>query len=254
MESRLPVRQPSLADQVLQILSQRIRDHIYPPASRLPPENQLAEEFSVSRATVRSALDMLAASGLIVRRQGVGTFISRLSTISNPLNEFIDFNDLIRDNGFAPGFQQIHANLVLPNPEVAEKLQLDDQARVLNVHKVFTADGEPIIYVINNIPEWVFKDVLAEDEAVKPGLTEPFFEFFEDLCCQHLLYSISSIRTGLLRNLDLLHSLNIEDDLTPFLIVEDISYNQDGRPANQSIEYHPGNRMNFDIIRHRGPG
>jgi GntR family transcriptional regulator len=252
MDTRLPIRQPSLADQVLQILSQRIKDQSYPPGSRLPPENHLAEEFSVSRATVRSALDMLAASGMIVRRQGVGTFISRLSTISNPLNEFIDFNDLIRDNGFKPGFQQIQAALLEPELKVADKLQLKEHSRVLNIHKVFTADGDPIIYVINNIPEWVFQDILTEEEAVQPGLTEPFFEFFEKICGQQLLYSISSIQTASFRTLDLLHTLDIDDPHSPFLIVDDIGFNQEGRPTNQSIEYHPGNRMNFDIIRHRG--
>ncbi len=254
MDTRQPIRQPSLADQVLQILSQRIKDLDYPPGGRLPPENHLAEEFNVSRATVRSALDMLAASGMIVRRQGVGTFISRLSTISNPLNEFIDFNDLIRHNGFQPGFLQVHAELIVPNLEVAERLQLDAGDRVLNVHKVFTADGNPIIYVINNIPTWVFQGILTDAEALQPNLTEPFFDFFEITCKQQLPYSISSLRIDLFKNLNLLHTLNVEEPDTPFLIVEDIGYNQEARPCNQSIEYHPGNRMNFDIIRYRGRG
>jgi len=48
------VRSASLADQVLDILVERIRSREYPPESQLPPENDLATEFNVSRATPSS--------------------------------------------------------------------------------------------------------------------------------------------------------------------------------------------------------
>ena len=74
-------RNTSLADQVLDVLIERIRQRIYLPGSQLPPENDLAAEFNVSRATVRTAVSKLAARGLVVRRQGIGTFVSRLSSL-----------------------------------------------------------------------------------------------------------------------------------------------------------------------------
>ena len=55
------IRQPSLADQVLRILIDRIKDGAYPPNSQFPPENELIEEFNVSRATLRSAFSKLEA-------------------------------------------------------------------------------------------------------------------------------------------------------------------------------------------------
>jgi len=63
-------RQPSLSSQVLDLLMEKIRSGAYPPGSLLPPENELAAEYKVSRATIRSAFDRLEARGLIVRRQG----------------------------------------------------------------------------------------------------------------------------------------------------------------------------------------
>jgi len=71
-----PVRQPPLSLQVEQILIERIRSGHYPPDAQLPAEVDLAEEFNVSRATVRSALNTLATLGLIVRRHGAGTFVT----------------------------------------------------------------------------------------------------------------------------------------------------------------------------------
>ncbi len=55
MTPQLPVRQPSLVQLVVKILSEQIHKGNYPPGSRLSPENELAERLKVSRATVRSA-------------------------------------------------------------------------------------------------------------------------------------------------------------------------------------------------------
>ena len=60
-----------LADQ----LFARILSEGYPPGTRLPPERQMAEEFAVSRNTVRQALDLLETHEVIARRAGSGSFV-----------------------------------------------------------------------------------------------------------------------------------------------------------------------------------
>ncbi|WP_293858435.1 GntR family transcriptional regulator, partial [Steroidobacter sp.] len=42
----------------------------------LPPERDLAEELNVSRITVRKAIDGLVEEGLLIRKQGSGTFVT----------------------------------------------------------------------------------------------------------------------------------------------------------------------------------
>jgi GntR family transcriptional regulator len=60
----------SVADQVEEILRERIRNATYPPGSRMPSESDLSGDFGVSRATVRTVLAKLAFNGLIIRKQG----------------------------------------------------------------------------------------------------------------------------------------------------------------------------------------
>jgi GntR family transcriptional regulator len=60
---------------VLGVIRQRILEGIYPPNSQLKPEDQLAAEFGVSRATIRQAMGELLKEGLVDRRQGRGTFV-----------------------------------------------------------------------------------------------------------------------------------------------------------------------------------
>src|SRR4030065_1591331 len=114
--NKTPVRQSSLSSQILGIIVEQIRNGTFSPDTPLPPENQLATNFKVSRATIRSAFDRLETMGLINRRQGVGTFVRKSSNISNLLNKFIDFPRLIADNALEPGYQQLRTEVVGPSP------------------------------------------------------------------------------------------------------------------------------------------
>ncbi|SFD92493.1 FadR/GntR family transcriptional regulator [Roseivivax sediminis] len=60
---------------VIDTLFARITSGDYPPDSRLPSERALATELSVSRNTVREALDVLETRKIIRRRQGSGSFV-----------------------------------------------------------------------------------------------------------------------------------------------------------------------------------
>jgi GntR family transcriptional regulator len=252
MDERAPVRQPSLSSQIVDILVDKIRKGKYPPDSPLPPENQLASEFDVSRTTIRGAFDRLEAMGLIARRQGVGTFVRRTSNISNPLNKFVDFYSLIRDNGFEPSYRQISARMLVPPDEIQQDLQLEKDQLALEIHKVFLADNTPIIYCTNWLPEWVFQDYFSPEEILLPGIIEPnFTEFFEIKCRQPLKYFISDVRSDVLKNCPTPESFLGMDPLTPILIINEIGFNEQDRPVIQSIEYHPGNRMKFQLIRLR---
>lgn len=56
---------PVRAQELATALATEIRRGVYPAGSWLPPERQLAEAFSVARSTVRSAIQVLASTGLV---------------------------------------------------------------------------------------------------------------------------------------------------------------------------------------------
>jgi DNA-binding FadR family transcriptional regulator len=76
-------RARSLASELVQALTDRIRDHRYPPGEKLPTEAAIMEEFGVSRTVVREALSKLQAAGLVETRHGVGTFAIGLGDASS---------------------------------------------------------------------------------------------------------------------------------------------------------------------------
>ncbi|HTK01833.1 MAG TPA: FadR/GntR family transcriptional regulator [Bordetella sp.] len=67
--------EPTLADQVTQLLARQIRSGIYPVNARLPTEQLMTETYGVSRTVVREAISRLKSEGLVETRQGSGTIV-----------------------------------------------------------------------------------------------------------------------------------------------------------------------------------
>ncbi|EHK64913.1 histidine utilization repressor [Achromobacter arsenitoxydans SY8] len=63
--------------QVKQMIAQQIRSGAWPVHYRVPSEAELVQELGFSRMTVNRALRELTAEGLLVRMQGVGTFVAQ---------------------------------------------------------------------------------------------------------------------------------------------------------------------------------
>lgn len=64
------------ADGVAQYLERAILNRQFKPDERLPSERELAQRWGVSRPTVREGIGLLVARGLLVRRQGDGTYVN----------------------------------------------------------------------------------------------------------------------------------------------------------------------------------
>ena len=98
-QRRVPVRQPSLAVQTEQILHEQLINGELAPGDRLPPEHELARQFQVSRATIRSAITALVRRGLVVQRHGVGNFAAAGIGLTNDLACAVDLAELLQRHG-----------------------------------------------------------------------------------------------------------------------------------------------------------
>lgn len=238
-----------MVEQILEILSGRIKDRSYPPNSKLPSENALCEEFQVSRVTVRRAMDILVSRGTIYRAQGVGSFVSSISQIANPIVNPILFQDLIRNQGYEPGIQFIHARIIPQAERLAEKLKIAPTEQIVELQKVFTADGEPVIFCSNILPRWVLKGALFQEVIHNPSITEPVFDFLENECGEALAFYISTLRLDEMGHC----SFSFADfsPSTPALVIDEVGYNSQEKPIMLSVHYYPGNHMKFELIRRR---
>jgi GntR family transcriptional regulator len=136
---RLSKRLPK-GEQLREIMSELIAT--LEPGASLPSERELAERYGIARMTVRTELDRLVGDGLVYRIHGRGTFVAaprvtQAMTLSS-------FSEDMRERGLAPGSQILACHVVLATSEVAGRLEIADGSRVIRIHRVRTADGEPM--------------------------------------------------------------------------------------------------------------
>ena len=154
----------SLPERAAQDIRDAVRSGAYPDG-RLPAEPVLAQQLSVSKATVRHAVSILEQEGLLSRRQGAGTFIvGRALELRNNLSVNFGVTDLIESAGFVAGTSAMSVDIEVADPHVQRALGLSGSDRVLVLRRTRTADERIVARTTDIVP-------LALLEA--RGLAEP---------------------------------------------------------------------------------
>ncbi|WP_420644504.1 GntR family transcriptional regulator [Candidatus Leptofilum sp.] len=175
-------------EQVELKLRQRIRHRAYKPGDKLPTELTLSAEFGVSRATVRTVLTRLANEGLIIRRQGAGTYVNQRVGEVNTLGGVLDYGRLIAESGYKPTIQPISMLQRPATAAEAARLNLAAGEPVLVLVRLFLADERPFILATNIIPQSLFT---GEGDGLDGRL--PLHTFLQNYCQQTIAYAIYEI-------------------------------------------------------------
>src|SRR4051794_19761134 len=104
--SARPVGAAPLYLGVKTMITARIQAGEWPPRHRIPSEHELVADLGVSRMTVNRALRELAQEGVLVRVQGLGTFVAEGKSQSNIL-DVKNIADEIAERGHKHGAQVV---------------------------------------------------------------------------------------------------------------------------------------------------
>lgn len=150
------------------ILRKKITSGDYSPEISLPSEGALAEEYEVSRITVRQALSSLERDGLVIRQRGKGTFVSeKADTLELP--RFAgSIEDLIL-MGKRTKTQVIESSWIDPPDIIRQRLQLKD-GKVLRIEKIRYIEGDPFSHVFNYLPPELGNNLPMDFVKSKPML------------------------------------------------------------------------------------
>lgn len=150
-----------LYHQLKEILIETIEKGELMPGEKIPSENQLCSQYSVSRNTAKKAIDDLVQDGILMRIQGKGTFISK-PKIEQSLSGFYSFSKVMEEKGLQPKDVILHVKVIEAPSHVAKMLKLEDKELVLELKRLRCANNEPIILETSYIPNWLVPDFSQE--------------------------------------------------------------------------------------------
>ncbi len=179
-----------------------IKDHIckmiesgqWQQHSKVPSENLLAEQFSVSRMTARRALQELTEQGLLIRSQGAGTFVATFKSQSSLL-EIRNIADEIQDRGHQHHAVQHALTTVTVDDEIAILLGVKTSDSVFYSEVVHFENNEAIQveqrYVNSTlVPKYLQQDFAQitphEYLSIEAPLTEATHEIEAVLAAEYI--------------------------------------------------------------------
>ncbi len=135
--SNLPLYQ-----QLQRALREGIERGVLGPDDALPAERDLATEFLVSRITVRKAIDGLVQEGLLVRRQGSGTFV--VARVEKNFSKLTSFSEDMRARGRIPRSVWLQRSAGTVSPEESLTLRSSPGTPVFRFHRIRFANDAPM--------------------------------------------------------------------------------------------------------------
>lgn len=138
-------------------IRQRIEDGEWAVGDRIPAERELAEQFGVSRMTLRQAIQTLVDEGLLERHIGAGTFVAR-KKVQEKMTGVTSFTEITEAQGKMPSSKTISYVVTTPSLSESEKLNLKAGERVLRMERIRYADNIPICFEVATVPFHLVKN------------------------------------------------------------------------------------------------
>jgi len=228
--------QSPLYQQLMSRLKNDIVAGVYPAGARIPSEQLLCDTYGVSRVTVRKAMLDLVQEGLLVRRQGKGTFVAD-ERIQRDLHQITSFSEACRQTGHMAGAKLISAEWAEAGSEDVEKLGAAPGSHVVEICRLRLCDGEPVMLEINRFPaQYAF----LLDEA-------------SDASLYALLAAHGVIPTSAVHDISLGHATPTASRYLgtaqgdALLLLDEVVLDQHGEPLHLSRQWIRGDKYTFRI-------
>jgi GntR family transcriptional regulator len=216
------------------------------PGTKLPSEPKLAQQLSVSRATLREAMRTFETRGLLRRQQGVGTFVTRPSqVIESGLEVLESIEKLAERIGLPVSMGEMEILTCKADERISQSLGVVPGSDVVCVLRVILAEGRPVAYLVDNVPP----------EYLNPkDININFTGSVLDLLLRRGDPALGSSRceiAAVAATPEVARALHIQrgDSL---MVFEAILYTEDGLPVDYSFSYFLPGYFKFHVVRRVG--
>jgi GntR family transcriptional regulator len=213
------------------------------PGTPVPPERELAQRYVTSRTTVRQALAELVIEGRLLRMQGKGTFVA-MPKVAQML-ELSSYTEGMRAQGLHPQTNILDTTYIGADDELAALLAVREGSRVLRIHRLRLADGEPMSVDASHLSARRFPGLRRSLER-HPSLYEALLTDYG----VEIAEAQETIETGLADPRDA-RLLGVDVGM-PLLLLSRHSFDSDGMPVEWAQSRYRGDRYKLVTRLHRG--
>lgn len=155
-------KRPAKYEHAYRTILDRLKAGTYPVGGRIPTESELADQFKVSRVTIRRALELLVLDGYVESRQGSGYRVLTLSPTSDTC--LTSFTDAMLRAGHFPVSRLLSIDRLEEGSAGRENLPDDMQAgTIIRIRRLRLVDGIPKMLVNTYAGEAVLGDAVPDD-------------------------------------------------------------------------------------------
>ena len=231
--------------QIAGTLRRQIETGQLKPGASLPPESALIKTFQVSRITARKALDLMASEGLIVRKQGKGTYVSP-PKIQQELRSLQGFAEWMAAQGSDQVMQVSAFDRLLPDASVARALRVEDGQKVLRITRRHFWKGKSIAYALIYLPDQLGK-LLDRQEVT----TTPIYGLLATKAHVEIKRAHQVVR-AVAASPDTARSLDCGPG-APVLMVERVTYSTEEIPVEYIVFFYRGDSYELAVDLQRDP-
>ncbi len=236
---------PLLADVVRDGLRRAVIGGTFPPGSKLPNEDALAQRFTVSRATIREAVRGLVEEGYLSRRHGSGTYVTSRPLLRNSLDTNFSYTAYLESIGVRGGRRILGIRTIGASAAVAEQLRVEAGHPVVELRRVRTADDRPAVYSVDHLPAEI-----VDADRDRDALGGSIYSMLADL--GHPVRHGEAVVAPASADAELASVLEVPSG-TLLQHLEQVDVDGAGRRVLFSLEWHVPDVIELRVYR-RGPG
>jgi len=151
----------ALYQQLVDEIKEMISSGKLSEGDRIMTELELSRNYDISRITVRKAIEILVEEGILIKKQGIGTFVAGKRLTRN-MGVFMGFSQTCEANGQKPGTKLLSASLTNPVGSDEKTLGLAENEKVIVLRRLRLIDDVPVILEENHFSQ-KYAFLLGED-------------------------------------------------------------------------------------------
>lgn len=169
--------------QIYKVLKEKIVLGQLKPGDMLMSENELAQQYSTSRPTVRKSLSMLENEGYIYSYPGKGYYVA----VPDHNKYTLVFNELHSGDYSINESKLLEVNVIVADEEIARALQVPLQRKVIIIRRLLILNEEPVAYDVKHLPYYRGRPIVEKEiqYATFPEMVaqkESAFAIKKELC------------------------------------------------------------------------